>query len=354
MHITQKLAASHADGHPTYSFEYFPPKTPQGVQNLYARMGRMNSLGPAFIDITWGAGGSGSSLTCEMVKVAQSEYGLETCMHLTCTDMGIEMITDALQKAYEAGCTNILALRGDPPKEKDSWEQTDSTAFRYARDLIKFIKSKYDDYFDIGVAGYPEGCDDGTTADAHIPYLKEKIDAGGTFIVTQMCYDAERFITWARKVRESGIPDHVPIIPGIMPIQNFDSFLRRAKWTNARIPPEWLEKLEPIKGDDAAVREAGKDLIAGFCRKLLNSGVTKHLHFYTMNLAASTQMVLEELAVTPTHGSPTESEPKPKYVVCSGTQQDTQTIDGGKITSNNVETVPAPAVSSVTAGTGGP
>ncbi|KXL45398.1 hypothetical protein M433DRAFT_67192 [Acidomyces richmondensis BFW] len=300
MHITQKLAAAHSVGRPTYSFEYFPPKTAQGVQNLYDRMDRMHGLGPAFIDITWGAGGRMSNLTTEMVKVAQSVYGLETCMHLTCTDMAGSKIDQALKDAYQSGCTNILALRGDPPREKEKWEQTDGTAFRYARDLIKYIKSKYGNHFEIGVAGYPEGLDDETDADSHIPYLKEKIDAGGAFIVTQMCYDAETFISWEKKVRAAGIPKSVPILPGIMPIQTYDSFLRRAKWTNARIPPEWMEALDPVKGDDAAVREVGKGLVAEFCRKLLDAGVTMHLHFYTMNLAASTQMVLEELSVTPT------------------------------------------------------
>nr|POE87870.1 methylenetetrahydrofolate reductase 1 [Quercus suber] len=300
MHITKKLAAAHADNRPTYSFEYFPPKTAQGVQNLYDRMDRMHGFGPAFIDITWGAGGRMSNLTIDMVRVAQSAYGLETCMHLTCTDMEHSKIDGALKDAYKAGCTNILALRGDPPREQEKWEQTDGTAFRYARDLIKYIKKGYGEHFDIGIAGYPEGCDDGTTAEQHIPYLKEKVDAGGTFIVTQMCYDADIFIDWVKKVRAAGIPDSVPIIPGIMPIQTYDSFLRRAKWTQCRIPPAWMEALEPIKGDDAAVRNVGKSLIAEFCRRLLDSGVTMHLHFYTMNLAQSTQMVLEELSVTPT------------------------------------------------------
>ena len=299
MHITKKLAAAHADGRPTYSFEYFPPKTAQGVQNLYDRMDRMHAYGPAFVDITWGAGGRLSELTCEMVRVAQSAYGLETCMHLTCTDMPTSKIDAALRHAYHAGCTNILALRGDPPRDKECWEQTEG-GFRYACDLVRYIKSKYGDHFDIGVAGYPEGCDDGSGADAHMPHLKEKIDAGGSYIICQMVYDADNFIAWARKVRAAGVPDSVPIIPGIMPIQTHASFIRRAHWTQCRVPPHWHEKLEPVKNDDVAVRDIGKDLIAEFCRKLLDSGVTMHLHFYTMNLEASTRMVLEELAVTPT------------------------------------------------------
>lgn len=298
MHITKKLAAAQAENRPTYSFEFFPPKTAQGVQNLYDRMDRMHAYGPAFIDVTWGAGGRHSHLTCEMVKVAQTAYGLETCMHLTCTDMERSKIDDALREAYNAGCTNILALRGDPPREQEKWKQTEG-GFRYARDLIKYIKGKYGDHFDVGVAGYPEGPDEDTSADEHVAYLKEKVDAGGTYIITQMCYDADIFIKWVKQVRAAGVPESIPIIPGIMPIQTHASFLRRANWSKCHVPPEWHAKLDLIKNDDSAVREVGKHLVTEFCRKLLDAGVTNHLHFYTMNLAVSTRMVLEELAVTP-------------------------------------------------------
>lgn len=308
MHITKKLASAHSKGNATYSFEYFPPKTAQGVQNLYDRMDMMHGFGPAFIDITWGAGGRHSSLTCEMVKVAQSAYGLETCMHLTCTDMELSKVDDALKEAYNAGCTNILALRGDPPREQEKWEETEG-GFRYARDLIKYIKKSYGDHFDIGIAGYPEGPDPTTTADEHIVYLKEKVDAGGTFIVAQMCYDAELFIQWVKDCRAAGIPEHIPIIPGIMPISTHAAFIRRANWTQARIPPAWHEALEPIKNDDSAVREVGRDLIVEFCQKLLDSGIM-HLHFYTMNLAAAVRMVLEKLDLTPSAESP-DPEIKP-------------------------------------------
>ncbi|KAK4499212.1 hypothetical protein PRZ48_009725 [Zasmidium cellare] len=310
MHITQKLAAAHEKGQSTFSFEYFPPKTAQGVQNLYDRMDMMHGLGPAFIDVTWGAGGRHSSLTCDMVKTAQAVYGLETCMHLTCTDMERSKIDDALKEAYNAGCTNILALRGDPPREQEKWEQTEG-GFRYARDLIKYIKKTYGDHFDIGIAGYPEGPDETTNAEEHIVYLKEKVDAGGTFIVTQMCYDADIFIEWAKKVREAGVPESVPIIPGIMPISTHAAFLRRANWSGCRIPPHWSDALEPIKNDDSAVREVGCDLIVEFCRRLLDSGIM-HLHFYTMNLASACKNVLEKLDMIPSAGSPNpELKPLP-------------------------------------------
>ena len=307
MHISSKLAFSYEKSKPTFSFEFFPPKTAQGVQNLYDRMDRMHDLGPAFIDITWGAGGRHSQLTCEMVNAAQTHYGLETCMHLTCTDMERAQIDQALHQAYKAGCTNILALRGDPPREKVKWEAKQG-GFRYAKDLVKYIRSRYGNHFDIGVAGYAEGCEDQQDVDLLIDHLKEKIDAKATFVVTQMFYDVDVFLAWVKKCRAKGI--NVPIIPGIMPISTYAAFKRRAEWTKCRIPENWLEALDPVKNDDSAVRQIGKGLITEMCRKILAAGIY-HLHFYTMNLAQATRMVLDELSLTPaTSGSPL-SKPLP-------------------------------------------
>ncbi|KAJ5519920.1 Methylenetetrahydrofolate reductase [Penicillium fimorum] len=300
MHIREKLAKNEAEGKTGISFEFFPPKTAQGVQNLYDRMDRMHGLGPSFIDITWGAGGRLSDLTCEMVSVAQSVYGLETCMHLTCTDMPLEKVDQALQAAYKAGCTNILALRGDPPRDKETWE-ADENGFCYAKDLVKYIRDKYGNHFDIGVGGYPEGADDNADVDQLIDHLKEKVDAGSSFVVTQMFYDADNFIEWLKKCRAKGIT--VPIIPGIMPIQTYASFIRRSNWTKVKVPSQWMEALEPVKNDDSAVRDIGKTLIANMCRQLLAAGI-KHLHFYTMNLAQATQLVLKELDLSPSDESP--------------------------------------------------
>ncbi|PNY25397.1 Methylenetetrahydrofolate reductase [Tolypocladium capitatum] len=299
MHIADMLTEAE-QGRPSFSFEYFPPKTAQGVQNLYDRIDRMYNLGPKFIDITWGAGGRIAELTCEMVLQAQSVYGLETCMHLTCTDMGVDGVDDALNKAYKAGCTNILALRGDPPRDQEKWTATDG-GFQYARDLVKHIRNTYGNHFDIGVAGYPEGCDDNKNEDELLDHLKEKVDVGATFIVTQMFYDADNFVRWVGKVRERGIT--VPVIPGIMPIATYASFLRRANHMQCKVPGYWMDALEPVKNDDVAVREIGKTLVADMCRKLLANGIF-HLHFYTMNLAQATRMVLEELGWAPSAERP--------------------------------------------------
>jgi len=278
MHISKKLLQAEQAGRPSFSFEFFPPKTAQGVQNLYDRMDRMHAFGPAFVDVTWGAGGSLSGLTCEMVKVAQSVYGLETCMHLTCTDMERSKIDNALKEAYNTGCTNILALRGDPPRANEKWQAKEG-GFKYATDLVKYIKEQYGDHFCIGVAGYPEGCDEEVDPDLLLQHLKQKVDAGGSFIITQMCYDADIFIAWMKKVRALGI--NVPLIPGIMPIHTHQAFLRRANWTKCHIPDDWTEALEPVKNDDMEVREVGSRLVADMCRKLLDNGIN-HLHLYVV------------------------------------------------------------------------
>lgn len=291
MKITEKLhqAYSGPTSPPaTFSFEFFVPKTAQGVQNLYDRMDRMYDLNPIFIDITWGAGGRSSGLTNEMVYTAQLALGLETCMHLTCTNMKVELIDEALRRAKESGCHNILALRGDPPLDGSAL----TGDFNYAKDLIDYIRKGYGDYFDIGVAAYPEGHPEEPDDAKTFEYLKLKCQHAN-FIVTQMFYDAEKFITWCDHVREIGID--LPIIPGIMPISTYAAFIRRAKWSEVPIPRYMLDVLEPIKDDDFLVRQKGTELIGDMCTTILNSGHVKHLHFYTMNLERSTIMVLEHL-----------------------------------------------------------
>ena len=291
MRISEKLQQAHSCANPppaTFSFEFFVPKTSQGVQNLYDRMDRMYDLNPIFIDITWNAGGRSSTLTNEMVYTAQSTLGLETCMHLTCTNMKVELIDEALSKAYTSGCQNILALRGDPPLDG-----SDSTGdFKYAKDLICYIRKKYGDHFNIGVAAYPEGLGD-ESPELTLEYLKQKCDAGADFIVTQMFYDTDNFIKWCHLVRKIGIS--IPIIPGIMPISTYAAFMRRAKWSKIAIPPHFLEALEPIKEDDYLVRQKGTELVSEMCQKLIDSKAVSHLHFYTMNLERATIMILENL-----------------------------------------------------------
>ncbi|ORX88979.1 methylenetetrahydrofolate reduct [Basidiobolus meristosporus CBS 931.73] len=295
MKVITKIEQATAENRPFWSFEYFPPKTQQGINNLYDRMERMYKLGPTFIDVTWGAGGSTSDLTLELCDTAQSVYGLETTMHLTCTNMPKEQIDFALKKAKECGIQNILALRGDPPRGQEVWTACES-GFSNAVDLVRYIREQYGDYFCVSVAGYPEGHLDATSFEEDLRFLKEKVDAGADYIVTQLFYDVELFLEWVKKCREIGI--QCPILPGILPIQNYNGFKRMTTLCKTFVPQAILDELEPIKEDDQAVKDYGVRLAISMCRRMQEEGILG-FHFYTLNLERSTRLVLEGLNFVP-------------------------------------------------------
>ncbi|KAF5350217.1 hypothetical protein D9758_007796 [Tetrapyrgos nigripes] len=298
MKITQKISQCDKDNRVWWSFEYFPPRTAQGLQNLLDRIERMRGLGPEFIDITWNAGGRTSDLTAEMVKTCQGLIGIETCMHLTCTNMPKEKVDIALREAKISGCRNVLALRGDPPMGKEEWEAVEG-GFVHGVDLVRHIRREYGDYFDIAVAGFPQHMLlPPEERDREMKWLKEKIDAGVNFIFTQMFYDVEIFIDWVKAVRAVGIT--IPIVPGIAPVQTWNGFQRATSLANIAIPQIFMEALEPHKNNDEKVREIGTKLVADMCRRILKEDLgIKGLHFYTMNLEKATKMLLEELNLVP-------------------------------------------------------
>ncbi|CCA74929.1 probable MET13-putative methylene tetrahydrofolate reductase [Serendipita indica DSM 11827] len=298
MRITEKIEKAEKQNRVWWSFEYFPPRTAQGFQNLVDRIERMRHLGPEFIDITWNAGGRTSELTSEMVKTCQSLLGIETCMHLTCTNMPSEKVDIALREAKSHGCRNILALRGDPPAGQDEWTAVDG-GFVHGIDLVRHIRKNYGDYFEIAVAGFPEHAMlSEEEQQVELQYLKEKIDAGASFIFTQMFYDLDLFVRWVHSVRKAGIT--VPIVPGINPIQTWNGFMKATSLAKITIPQSYLDVLEPHKNNDEKVRELGTKLVADLCRGILNAGLgIRGLHFYTMNLEKGTRMLLEELSFVP-------------------------------------------------------
>ncbi|KAF9402407.1 hypothetical protein BGX21_010193 [Mortierella sp. AD011] len=301
MKIVDRIAQKKAEGKPYYSFEYFPPKTSQGLSNLIDRIGRMQSMSPTFVTCTWGAGGSTFEKTTELSAVAQTVHGLETCMHLTCTNMDRGKVDDALKEAKNAGIQNILALRGDPPRGQEYWTQVDDT-FVHAIDLVRYIRQQYGDYFCIGVAGYPEGHMDNTTlsSDEEILFLKEKIDAGANFVLTQLFYDVEGFLAWEKKCRSHGIV--CPIIPGIMPIQSYNGFRRITNLAKIRIPATVTHALEPIKTDDQKVKDYGVELAASIIDSLLKAGISG-FHICTLNLEKSVRLILERVGFIPSAAS---------------------------------------------------
>jgi methylenetetrahydrofolate reductase (NADPH) len=294
MKISEKINACIEKEEVFYSFEFFPPKTPAGVENLYTRIDRMATLEPLFCDMTWGAGGSVSKLTVEISSNAQKYSGLEMLMHMTCTNMSEEDIKKALDQAKEAGIQNILALRGDPVRGAHNFTECDR-GFTHAIDLVRFIRKEYGDYFCIGVAGYPEGHSEATDKVADLQFLKEKIDAGADFVITQLFYDVKVYIDFVEACKRIGIT--CPIIPGIMPIQNYGGFVRMTAFCNTYVPEEITKSLEPIKDNDEAVKDYGVEFGIQMCKQLMEAGAPG-LHFYTLNLERSVRRILDGLGLT--------------------------------------------------------
>ncbi|KAL0076443.1 methylenetetrahydrofolate reductase-domain-containing protein [Phycomyces blakesleeanus] len=296
MKITDKLRKAEGTGKISYSLEYFPPKTEQGLVNLFDRLDRMAKLNPAFVSCTWGAGGSTQDRSIELCSTVQSIHGLDTLMHLTCTNMEKEKIDKALEAAKAAGIQNILALRGDPPRGHEYWTPCEN-GFSHAIDLVKYIRERYGDYFCIGVAGYPEGHVDAVSKSQDLQYLKEKVDAGADFVLTQLFYDVDGFAQWIKECRRLGI--QVPIIPGIMPIPTYQTFRRMINLCKLHVPPSMLAELESIKSDDEKVKEFGVRLAVSMISELHTKHKISTFHISTLNLERSTRLILQQLNLVP-------------------------------------------------------
>jgi len=256
--VIDRINESISSNTPFCALEFFPPKTDEGKINLFERIERMSTnLRPAWIDITWGAGGSTCDLTLEIATFIQKYSGTTCLMHLTCTNMPRDKVDQALAAAKEAGITNILALRGDPPHGSTEWAKCEG-GFEFACDLVKYIKEQYGDFFCIGVAGYPEKHLEADNFEDDIVHLKEKVDAGGQFIVTQMFYDVSIFKSFVETCRKAGIV--VPIIPGILPIQTYAGFKRMTEFCQTVVPQIIHDQIEPIQHHDPAVKKLGVEI----------------------------------------------------------------------------------------------
>lgn len=298
--ITDKIKALEKD-EPYFSLEFFPPKTESGMRNLYARLGRMSLLGPLFVTITWGAGGTTADKTIDLAVTCQKDLGLTTCMHLTCTNTSKEVIDDALKKAKEAGIKNILALRGDPARETSASHGIGE--FKHAVDLVRYIRKEYNDYFCIGVAGYPEGHADGSFEELNqdpkkdIPYLIQKIRAGADFIVTQLFYDSDKFVDYEKLVRSHPELEKIEIVPGLLPINGYNIFQRASKLSHATVPAKLLAKFpEEIQNDDDTVKDIGVDALVEIIDEIYEK--TEHrikgIHFYSLNLEKSIAQIVNK------------------------------------------------------------
>jgi methylenetetrahydrofolate reductase (NADPH) len=293
MHI-QDIFQQHAT---TFSFEFFPPKDDRASEELFANIARLQELQPSFVSVTYGAGGSTRERTHELVVRIQRETNLTAVAHLTSVCHTREELAAILDRYAAAGIENILALGGDPPRNVPDYDRS-RDAFRYASELVQFIRSRphVPDArgFGIGVAGFPEGHPTTPNRLKEMEYLKLKVDAGADYICTQLFFDNRDFYDFRERCELAGI--QVPIVAGIMPITSKSGMVRMAELAlGARIPAALLRAVGRC-GNDAAVARVGIHWATEQCRDLLHNGV-RGIHFYTLNRSDATRQIYENLGV---------------------------------------------------------
>ena len=274
---------------PSFSFEFFPPKDSDGFDQLFKTIDNLKPLNPAFVSVTYGAGGSTRSKTIDLVGRIKKEIGLESMAHLTCVGHNSDEILNVLGDIKKQNVDNVLALRGDPPAGEINFTKPNN-GFGYGVELVQFISEHFS--FCIGVAGYPEGHPGSSNHKEDLFHLKKKVLAGASFIVTQLFFDNKYYFDFVANLRNIGV--NVPVIPGIMPIVNLKQIKRFTKMCGATVPHDLMVRLEAVQDDPESVYQIGVDHAANQCRKLLMQGAPG-VHFYTLNRSRATLSVLERL-----------------------------------------------------------
>ena len=295
MHISDILK----EGGPTFSFEFFPPKTPQGLEQLFENIRQLEPLKPAFVSVTYGAGGTTREMTHELVVRIKTTTSLDPIPHLTCVGHTEGEIETILGRYAAAGVSNILALRGDPPRDQPGYDHS-KDVFPQAANLVGFVKkfSGHQDPrgFGIGVAGFPEGHPATPNRLLEMDHLKAKIDAGADYICTQLFFDNRDFFDFRERCAIAGI--QVPIIAGIMPVTSLSSMKRMAELAGgARFPARLLKALQRGGDSAEAVRQVGLHYATEQCADLLDQGVAG-IHFYTLNQSTATREICQRLGRT--------------------------------------------------------
>jgi methylenetetrahydrofolate reductase (NADPH) len=288
MRIDERIAQS---SEPSFSFEFFPPKTDEGERNLGRALAELSRLDPTFVSVTYGAGGSTTEKrkTIDIVRHLKRDYGMEAMAHFTCVGATTVELRETLDLMRESGLENVLALRGDPPKGETEWTATEG-GLRYSRELIELIRDEYD--FAIGAACFPEVHIHATDAESDLRYLKEKVDAGARFLITQLFFDNHAYYDFVARARDIGID--VPIIPGIWPITSASQIKRVTEMCGSRIPDALLRELE-LRGDQpGSVTDLGVAYATLQCADLLANGAPG-IHFYTLNRSPATRAILTAL-----------------------------------------------------------
>jgi methylenetetrahydrofolate reductase (NADPH) len=277
------------DRRPCFSFEFFPPKTDEGMQNLWRAAGELKEDDPAFVSVTYGAGGSTRDRTIQIVKRIKRELGLEAMAHFTCVGATVEELHKVLGEMRDAGIENVLALRGDPPQGQEEWTATEG-GLSYSTELIDLIARNYD--FTIGAACFPEVHIHSPDMEQDIRVMKEKVANGARFLITQLFFDNDLYFDFVEKARAAGVD--VPIIPGIMPIQSFGQIKRITKMCGASIPPDLDREITARKDEDEAVRDLGVAYATMQCSDLLARGAPG-IHFYVLNRSPAARAILAAL-----------------------------------------------------------
>ena len=288
MRIDERLADG---GEPSFSFEFFPPRTDEGERNLGRALGELSRMDPTFVSVTYGAAGSTTQKrkTVDIVSSIKATYGLEAMAHFTCVGATVAELREMLDAMRDSGIQNVLALRGDPPAGETEWKATEG-GLEYSRELIELIRSEYD--FTIGAACFPEVHIHAESAESDLRYCKEKVDAGARFLITQLFFENATYWEFVARAREAGID--VPIIPGIMPITSYSQIRRITSLCGSNIPDFLLRELGLRADQPDAVADFGVAYATLQCADLLAKGAPG-IHFYTLNRSTATRAILSAL-----------------------------------------------------------
>ncbi|MBD8524218.1 methylenetetrahydrofolate reductase [NAD(P)H] [Pseudomarimonas arenosa] len=269
------------------SFEFFPPKTDEQRAQLDVTVAALKGRRPEYVSVTFGAGGSTLSYTPDTIRRLGEYHGLDAVPHLSCMGGTRREIRELLDHYKDLGCRRVVALRGDLPSGMATYGD-----FRYASDLVTFIREETGDHFHIEVAGYPEVHPQAESAESDLRHLATKVKAGANGIITQYFFNPDAYFRFLDDTRRQGID--CPIVPGIMPISNYSQLKRFSDMCGAEIP-RWISKrLQGMADDVASIREFGADVVAAMCKRLIAGGATA-LHIYTLNRARPTVALLERL-----------------------------------------------------------
>jgi methylenetetrahydrofolate reductase (NADPH) len=275
---------------PCFSFEFFPPKTDEGTENLLRTLEELTPLEPGFVSVTYGAGGSTRDRTVDLVTRIKQTTGIEAMAHLTCVGHTRDELRDILKRLAAAKIENVLPLRGDPPQGQREFIPAPG-GFRYASELVQFIRDE-DFTFCLGGACYPEGHVDTASREEDLRHLKAKVDAGLDFLITQLFFDNAFYFDFVERARRAGI--NVPIVPGIMPITNYEQVQRFTRLCGTTVPMRLGLQLERVKDQPDAVVQLGVAHATVQCMELLARGVPG-IHFYTLNKSPATRMIVSAL-----------------------------------------------------------